>query len=138
MRILAIDALERIEMALRVDIAHLLGQKNLYAHEIPECLHGKFSKKVKERGKHQGQTLHQIWLKKYNMMLQRSKNLPFVDHYLKKYKKLPIWVAIEVWDFGMMSKLYAGMKIKDQQIIASRYGVQDEKSFVQCEKPQLY
>ena len=54
LRLLALDALERIEMALRVDIAHLLGKLDPLAHENPSwlsppCLHGNFTKaKTKE------------------------------------------------------------------------------------------
>jgi abortive infection bacteriophage resistance protein len=46
LRILALDALERIEMAVRIDIAHLLGQREPRAHEIKECFHGNFTKKL--------------------------------------------------------------------------------------------
>ena len=37
LRLLALDALERIELAIRVDIAHLLGEQNVYAHENLPC-----------------------------------------------------------------------------------------------------
>lgn len=46
LRLLALDALERIEMAIRVDVAHLLGEQDTCAHENPACLHGNFAKKV--------------------------------------------------------------------------------------------
>ena len=44
LRLLAMDALERIEMAVRVDIAYLLGKKDIYAHEKSELFFGGFSK----------------------------------------------------------------------------------------------
>jgi abortive infection bacteriophage resistance protein len=34
-----------------------------------------------------------------------------------------IWVATETWDFGLLSKFYAGMKYGDQSKIAKRYGI---------------
>lgn len=129
LRILALDALERIEMAVRVDIAHLLGKIDPYAHEHPECLHERFSKQKKSRGPAQGRTEHVVWLEKYQRCLERSRRVPFVEHYLEKYGKLPIWVAIEVWDFGMMSQLYSGMKLSDQNSVAIKYGVDDGKAF---------
>lgn len=125
LRLLALDALERIEMALRVDIAHLLGEKDIHAHENPQCLHGRFSKQVQRKGYAKGKTWHQLWLEKYQQHLHRARREPFVTHYLNKYGRLPIWVSVEVWDFGMMSKLYAGMKIADQDRIATKYGAQD-------------
>lgn len=56
LRLLALDALERIEMALRVDIAHLLGELDPLAHENPSwlnpsCLHGNFTKQKIKKGK---------------------------------------------------------------------------------------
>lgn len=46
------------------------------------------------------------------------------EHYTQHYhKKLPIWVAAEVWDFGLLSHLYAGMQYKDKEIIAQKYNV---------------
>ena len=45
LRLLALDALERIEMAVRVDVAHLLGKRDPLAHLRADCLHGNFAKK---------------------------------------------------------------------------------------------
>jgi hypothetical protein len=42
---------------------------------------------------------------------------------MKKHGRLPIWVAIEIWDFGALSRLFAGMNIKDQDAIAASYGL---------------
>ena len=124
LRMLALDALERIEMAVRVDVAHLLGQKNPCAHEEPDCLHGNFAKKVKVRGKDKGKTDHQVWLEKYSSMVYRARREPFIEHHQSKYGgKLPVWVAIEVWDFGLLSRLFAGMQHKDKSQIAQKYGL---------------
>lgn len=129
LRILALDALERIEMAVRVDIAYLLGQKDPLAHKNPDLLHGHFSKQIKTRGFAKGKTMHQVWLKKYESMLHRSRREPFVEHHQQVYGDLPIWVAIEVWDFGLMSKMYEGMKFADRDSIAEKYGVKDKNEF---------
>lgn len=119
LRLLALDALERIEMALRVDVAHLLGKADPLAHENATCFHGKFSKRINSRF---GKTDHQRWLEKYQQQVGRAKNTVFVSHHLKKYGRLPIWVAIEVWDFGMLSTLFAGMKQADKDLLAQKYG----------------
>lgn len=62
LRLLALDALERIEMAVRVDVAHLLGEKEPCAHENPECLHGNSHEKAIKKGPNKGKTEHQVWL----------------------------------------------------------------------------
>lgn len=131
LRLLALDALERIEMAVRVDVAHLLGQPDPRAHENPACLHGNFAKKPITKGQDQGKTQHQVWLTKYQALLRRAHKESFVQHNRQEYGALPIWAAIEVWDFGMLSKLFAGMKFADQQTIASMYGAPDGQTFAQ-------
>jgi abortive infection bacteriophage resistance protein len=125
LRLLALDALERIELAIRVDIAHLLGEKDIHAHENGTLFNGHFSKKKNYEGK----TQHDYWLEKYQQCLRRTRREPFVAHYLDKYQQLPIWVAIEIWDFGLMSKLFSGMKPEDQMAIARKYGAVNGKAF---------
>lgn len=131
LRLLALDALERIEMAVRVDVAHLLGQRDPCAHENPVYLHGNFAKKLIIKGPDKGKTLHQVWLNKYGSLLNRARKEPFVVHHEQQYGALPIWAAIEVWDFGLLSKLFAGMQYADQQNIAARYGAPDGKALAQ-------
>jgi len=48
LRLLAMDALERIELAVRVDIAYLLGELDIHAQENTSLFHGNFSKKQTE------------------------------------------------------------------------------------------
>ncbi|MGI9360096.1 MAG: Abi family protein [Parasphingorhabdus sp.] len=36
---------------------------------------------------------------------------------------MPIWVAVEIFDFGALSRLFAGMKFNDQEAIAAKYGL---------------
>jgi abortive infection bacteriophage resistance protein len=131
LRLLALDALERIEMAVRVDVAHLLGKRDPSAHENPTCLHGNFTKKVIGKGADAGKTQHQVWLAKYQSMLHRARNEPFVAHHQQQYGALPIWAAIEVWDFGLLSKLFAGMQHADQQAIAALYSAPSGQTFAQ-------
>lgn len=124
LRLLALDALERIEMAIRVDIAHILGKKNPQAHEQANKFDGNFAKKIIKKGKDKGKTEHQVWLEKHNQLLSRAKKEPFIVHYKNYYQGvIPIWVAIEVWDFGCMSRLYAGMTFSDKTLIAQKYNV---------------
>ena len=49
LRLLLLDAIERIEIAVRVDIAHLLGEHDAFAHTNPALLHGNFTKKIKPK-----------------------------------------------------------------------------------------
>lgn len=131
LRLLALDALERVELAVRVDIAYSLGQHDTHAYEHADLFNGHFSKQLikKGRDKDKGKTQHKLWLERHAQVLHRARREPFVAHYNKKYGKLPIWVAIEVWDFGLMSKLFAGMKPVDQLNIAAKYGAANGRVF---------
>lgn len=132
LRLLALDALERIELALRVDVAYLLGKKNPIAHINPDCLHGNFAKKVIKKGKHAGKTEHQLWMDKYKTQLYRSRREPFVQHHANKYlNQLPVWVAIEVWDFGLLSRMFDGMQYADKKLIAQKYGLPEGDALAQ-------
>ncbi len=59
-------------------------------------------------------------------MLRRSRREPFITHHKSKYDgRLPVWVAIEVWDFGLLSRLFEGLQFKDKNHIAKKYGLAD-------------
>ncbi len=125
LRLLILDALERIEVAIRVDMAYLLGERDKFAHHDVAHFHPGFANKPAKGGK----TAFGLWHEKYGGLVNRSKE-DFVKHYRAKHgPDLPIWVAIEVWDFGVMSQLFAMMKVADQQKIAAKYGVNDWQAF---------
>ncbi len=127
MRLLVLDALERVEIAVRTDIALLLGQHSPTAHRDPSLLHGNFARRP---GPKNGPTLHQDWLERVDHSFARSKE-DFVVHFKNKYagSDLPIWMSVELWDFGALSHFYAGLTINDRATISQRYGVTSQIVF---------
>lgn len=126
LRLLVLDALERIEVALRVDLSHRLGEKDAFAYLKPELFHERFSVQLEPKT---GLTRHHGWLGKHAALVGRSRET-FMTHNKTKYGlPVPIWVACEVWDFGCMSTLFAGLKADDQDVIAQTYGVADGRVF---------
>ncbi|MDD0811041.1 Abi family protein [Curvibacter sp. RS43] len=126
LRLLTMDALERIEVALRVDISHTLGQSDPFAYLKPELFHASFATELDQRS---GLTRHHEWLTKHAGLVSRSKE-EFMRHNKEKYGlPVPIWVACEVWDFGTLSTLYGGMKEADQDHIAQGYGLSNGRTF---------
>ncbi|MVW70598.1 Abi family protein [Bordetella sp. 15P40C-2] len=122
LRLLVLDAIERIEVALRVDVSYRLGERDPFAHMNPAMLHGNFAKKVHPAT---GRTAHQNWLDKHQQMVARSRE-DFVRHYKQKYgEPFPVWVSVELWDFGMLATFYQGMRVDDRDAIAERYGLPD-------------
>jgi abortive infection bacteriophage resistance protein len=126
LRLLCMDALERIEIALRVDMSHTLGKLDPFAYLNPTLFHKDFSKKL---DRDSGLPRHHEWLGKHAQLIGRSKE-EFVRHNKSKYGlPLAIWVACEVWDFGTMSTLFGGMREAEQDAIASQYGVGNGRIF---------
>jgi abortive infection bacteriophage resistance protein len=126
LRQLATDALERIEIALRVDISHTLGKLDRFAYLDPALFHPEFSQKIHNS---KGVTWHHEWLGKHARLISESKE-EFVRHNKTKYGlPLAIWVACEVWDFGTMSRLYDGMRAEEQDAISAKYGIHNGRIF---------
>ncbi len=126
LRLLALDALERIEIALRVDIAHTLGEKDCFAYLNPDLFFPGFSKTL---DKNSGLTKHHEWLTKHAGLIGRSKE-EFIRHNRDRYGlPLAIWVVCEIWDFGTLSTLFAGMRETDQDVIAGKYGISNGRLF---------
>jgi len=126
LRLLAMDALERIEIAVRVDVSHTLGKLDPFAYVRPELFHESFSRDM-NNGK--GVSRHHAWLSKHARLINDSRE-EFVLHNKSKYGlPLAIWVACEVWDFGTLSRLYAGMREAEQDAIAGRYGIRNGRIF---------
>lgn len=124
LRALCLRALERIEMAVRVDVAYALGRHSPHAHELSVHLDGKFTKEQSDK---EG-SRHDAWLASYEKSVKmRNDSHPLVAHYLGKYGGLPIWVAIEIFEFGMLSKLLSGMRHEDLKPIADKYGAKTPK-----------
>lgn len=126
LRLLAMDALERIEIALRVDISHTLGKLDPFAYLDPALFHDDFSSKL---DRDSGLSRHHEWLSKHAQLIGRSKE-EFVRHNKSKYGlPLAIWVACEVWNFGTMSTLFGGMREAEQNAIACQYGLNNGRIF---------
>ena len=93
--------LDRVEMAVRTMLGHELGRINPLIHLEPHRLGARAHQRRKD-----GRTVHDVWLAKYQSALKSSKE-DFVAHHNSKYDgTLPIWVAVEVMDWGMLSYLY--------------------------------
>jgi abortive infection bacteriophage resistance protein len=125
LRLLALDALETVEVAVRVAIAHRLGKFNATAHLSPKALDTKFTQPY--RG---AEAAYNEWLRRFNTACQKSKE-DFRKHHLERYGgAMPIWVAVELWDFGLLSKFYAGMQQRDRDAIATLFAPVDGPVFV--------
>lgn len=49
-----------------------------------------------------------------------------LNHYIKKYGYIPLWVLIRIMTLGEVSKFYGFMKQKDQNAVAKKFGVKEK------------
>ncbi|BAZ19458.1 hypothetical protein NIES4073_03280 (plasmid) [Kalymmatonema gypsitolerans NIES-4073] len=114
LRLLMLDALESIEIALRTAVALQLGQHDPWAYRNPKYLDGKFVKR----------NAHMKWLQQFDDKAKKSKE-PFAEHFRSKYpsEDFPLWMGVELLDFGALSCLLNGMRYSDQRPIAYQYGI---------------
>ena len=118
LRLISMYSIESVELAVRVAIAHHLGKFDSQAHLNPSLLDGKFS----QPRKNGEPSAHDRWCERYEKMLKDSKE-DFVQHHIHAYGgQLPIWVAIELWDFGMLSRFFSGMEFRDRNRLAAKLG----------------
>lgn len=114
LRLLMLDAIERIEVSVRTaltyDLAHAHGPFGHVDHRnfAPAFRHARF---MEELAKEEA----------------RAKET-FAEHFRATYTSeahLPIWMATELISFGALSQLYAHASPTIRRSVASRYGVQE-------------
>ena len=96
LRMYLFNQLSKIEIAFRTLIGHELGKCDEQIYLKPDLLGNRALDK----------TYYNQWKKRYDGALFRSKE-KFVKHHKEHYGGiLPIWAAVEVMDWGMLSHLY--------------------------------
>lgn len=118
LRLLLSDAVERIEVALRVDVAHVIGARDPFAHRDPAFLDPKRS--TAPRG---ASNRHAHWLQRADEAENRSR-ADWIGEFKHKYAPpLPIWMAVETWEFGALSHLVEIAHPSDRMQISQKYGI---------------
>jgi len=113
LKLLVLDALERIEIAMRVKVGHTLGRRGAFAHEDPAQLDRKFSRSPQ----------FAKWHKKVEFERVKSRE-DFVAHFNTQYNgRLPVWAITEILDFGSLSWLFSGMKGADRNTVAAEFNI---------------
>lgn len=111
LRLLVMDAIERVEVAIRTRITYHMGHAyGAFAHMDPANFHSGFA--------------HADWLNKLVDETKRSSD-EFLRHYQKKYQGfpvVPVWMVTEVMTLGALSLFYKGL-VNDQKA-----GVEDKKA----------
>ncbi len=104
---------------MRTEVALCLGRYNSRSHRLIGCLGPAFQDVVGPGGL----TKHDAWLDRLDKKASDSKD-KFAEHFRTKYPddQMPIWIAVELLDFGPLSHLISGMRNSHIAAIGSGYG----------------
>jgi abortive infection bacteriophage resistance protein len=116
LRLLVLDAIERIEVSFRASWAHALAMR-----------HGPHA--FDDAALFWDAARHARCLNDLDEELQRSKET-FVVHYRKHYTapaRPPVWAVCEVMTLGQLSKWLDNLKLRqDRQAVAAPYGIDEQ------------
>ncbi len=76
-----------------------------------------------------GKSQHEECLERLGALVDKSKE-DFVKHFRQKYGlPLPIWASVELWEFGMLSRFFGGLRSNHKVAISAQFSVGDGKMF---------
>ena len=117
LRHLILGILENIEIAMRTYLAYQLSiSHGAEAHTNPDIFKDRdlYSGRIDMNGRSRKGLMEEIKLEIRN----NNKEL-FVKHHVNKYNgHFPIWVIVEIFSFGMLSRTYGNLNIVDQKQIS--------------------
>lgn len=110
LRVLVLDALGRVEVALRRALSDHLGGIDPLAYLLPDIYRPGFD--------------HARWTATAESRVQRAvRRESFIAHQRAVYNGIPIWILSEVLDFRDLSILYEGLVGDDQWKVARSLGI---------------
>ena len=126
LRMLMIDALERIEIHIRSIIAHEVGRNDPLGYQNTSFINQRY---LSDRN-----NTYQRWQSKQSKKIAESRDDCIIWH-LREQKEIPFWVVVETWDFGQMSKYYSMLNGGMQARIIKRLGLENKQmlsKWLQC------
>lgn len=130
LRMLMMDALERIEIHIRSVIAHEVGRYDPLAYRKESYI----NQRLLNDGRNGKPSTFEKWRNKLDLKIQDSRDECIMWH-LSQQKEIPFWVAVETWDFGQMSKYYAMLNGGMQAKIIKRLQLDNKQTltkWLQC------
>lgn len=123
LRLLVLEAVERIEIALRMQLGHSLGRASAFAHEDISSFVSSFTETRTDEGGELLPSSHDTWLLRVRERQSKSDEA-FVKHFRVTYDdRMPIWALTEILELGQVSRLYGGLRNDIATEIAVALGV---------------
>lgn len=122
LRLLVLDGIERVEVAVRMRIGYVLGKTSAFAYEEPSHFTESFTENHTDVRNAKPST-HVQWLQRVRAR-QAASDEKFVEHFRDKYDdRMPIWALTEILELGQLSVLYRGMNQSNAEELAFAFGV---------------
>jgi abortive infection bacteriophage resistance protein len=111
LRLLVLDAVERVEVTLRTRIGHTVGRLGAFAHLAPSTFVSSFTEpRADPTTGLPSPSRQEDWLARVQER-RDSSDEAFVAHFRAKYDdQMPIWALTELLELGHLSRLYAGLR----------------------------
>ncbi|MBH0022990.1 Abi family protein [Salinibacterium sp. SWN248] len=124
LRLVVLEGIGQIEIALRFHVGHRLGRRSSFAHRNPSSLApsaGVWA--ANDTAVFRSDQAE--WVEAYNREERRSQE-EFVKHFRRRYgSRLPVWAATEVMSLGTLRNLFKMMQDNDRKLIAARFEILD-------------
>lgn len=124
LRLIILDAIERIEIAVKATLNNKLCNR-----------HGDNPFWYQDKLNFNSTQSYDKFMFIVNDIKSKHRNESDIKSYIKKYSEnLPIWLLLEKFSFGDLSKLYSFLNVDDAQLIAKHFGKTTEnfKDHLQC------
>lgn len=111
------NALEEIEIFIRAKIAYYHAHKYGALGYLDET--NFYNKNSNQKHINKKIEYHKKFINNFQREIKSNKKVLFVKHHIDNYNSsFPIWVATEIFTFGMLSTFFANFKLEDQKILA--------------------
>ena len=144
LRMLVLEATERIEIALRMQLGYVMGETSAYSHSdlnsfLPNFTTSDAMSGVPDPVRATARILFprlyrsklESWHERVADRQRDASDENFVSHFTAKYdSRLPIWVLTEILEFGQLSRLYGGINSQMAETIANSFNVPSRKLMV--------
>ncbi|PWE40580.1 Abi family protein [Pseudomonas prosekii] len=127
LRMLVLDAVERLEVHLKTVIAHEVGYHDPMAYTNPRFILQKWTQPYTDRnGRKRNKWVE--WSQKQQSHIERSRE-DCIQWHFRAAKSIPVWVATEAWDFGDLSEFFELLSSRYQNLILARLGLDNARMF---------
>lgn len=120
LRVLVMEAIESIEVAVRTQLAYH------HAHGFDPFAYATNPASFPGMRGPIPQRTHAYWIADVRSQIDRNGDHPFVKAYRQKYTSsadLPIWMAVELMSLGNVLRMYQGARPQERHPIAVMFGV---------------